>query len=91
MLIDLFNIRGEYEIKIELGSPKAYDEVSSFLTGASFGWTDTEKNRYYFPDIKNKEAIIKMDSKNNVAELTKAVEQSIINRINHIKKQESVR
>jgi hypothetical protein len=59
-----------YNIKIEAGGEKAYDEISSFLSEISFGLEWRGINAFYSLDIKNKEAIAKLNPKKNTIELT---------------------
>jgi hypothetical protein len=79
-----------YNIKIEAGGDKAYDKISSFLSGISFEsyWNGT--NLFYYLD-KTKQGIARLSSKTNTIELTDKVDWKIVDCINHIKKQGGTR
>jgi hypothetical protein len=83
-------VKSNYQIKIEAGGEKVYNEISSFLNGISFETYRNGDNLFYYLD-KKKEGIAKVNSKKSTIELTDKVEGWIINSINRIKKQEGVR
>ena len=77
-------VKREYKTKIELKGEQAYDEVSHFLNEISFGMCYMKDGVKYSLDIKNKEAIAKLNPKKNTIELTDKVEQDIIDEIKNI-------
>lgn len=79
-----------YKVKIEAGGEKAYDEISSFLSEISFG-VNWDGNSVFYSLDKKKEGVAKLNSKKNTIELTDKVEGWVIDSINNIKRQESVR
>ncbi|MEK6833774.1 MAG: hypothetical protein AABY32_07055 [Nanoarchaeota archaeon] len=82
-------VKREYKTKIELKGEQAYDEVSHFLNEISFGMCYMKDGVKYSLDIKNKEAIAKLNQKKNTIELTDKVEDWIVESINHINKIEN--
>jgi hypothetical protein len=79
-----------YNTKIKLKGDQMYDEISVFLDENAFGIQYTIEGVVYFLD-EDKKGAARMNLESKTLELTDKVNQELMDGLNHIKRQESVR